>query len=514
MAQVRRMRRKLQRGLCPYDDTIALLKGGLQSTPKWLNSVRKYPPSKMHLTPGKIPRPSEFWNDRIQRVILRNRRRPSWIPSLPAAKGHPQVANVMAGIQFNDAFAMPSHASEPDVEFAACQAWFMTKKGMSEDEAYEQARFRMRDLIKQKERVWEVYRRKQLLQGDKGMERDRFGRIRRGGRDGKGSNSNNNNNLGRKRYMDERINLTQSWIDSVNKKMKDKMYENFSHMQNIHESTMNNPNIPNLIPIHPEDEKAQLQGQRQGQGEEQLTEKGNDSSTARLDNIVSQKMGEEEQSSFDKFLNVDPNKLNDNDNERASLGKIKIDTKNPFANMIKEAEKDFGKTDSLYSGNNTNTNTSTTSSNTGNTTEKNRKMSDNLKETVNESVDADSKKNIENDTDFVNATRIVSAGEERRDVEGESRKKYGAMTDEELEFEKIRLFEEEKKFNKDWQTKIKLLRFIEYTDYIAKNPHLGLSDPTELLLGLPKTTDKQKEINKRLLTKMSQKQNHLKYLKK
>ena len=111
MSHTRRMRRRFQRGLCPYDDTLSQLKGGLQTAPKWLDSVRKYPPSKMYLTPGKVGRPSEFWNDKIRNILLKNRRRPQWIPSLPTAQGpaSPQIANIMSGAQFNDAFAMPRY---------------------------------------------------------------------------------------------------------------------------------------------------------------------------------------------------------------------------------------------------------------------------------------------------------------------------------------------------------------------------------------------------------------------
>ncbi|ETO27714.1 hypothetical protein RFI_09419 [Reticulomyxa filosa] len=73
---------------------------------------------------------------------------------------------------------------------------------------------------------------------------------------------------------------------------------------------------------------------------------------------------------------------------------------------------------------------------------------------------------------------------------------------------------EETKFNADWEDKIKLLRFIEYTDYIAKNPHLGLKDPTELLLGVPKNVPERDEVRKRLLLQMARKDRRLKYLQK
>lgn len=57
---------------------------------------------------------------------------------------------------------------------------------------------------------------------------------------------------------------------------------------------------------------------------------------------------------------------------------------------------------------------------------------------------------------------------------------------------------EEWEFDRKWEENIKLMRFIEYTDYIAKNPHLGLADPTEILLGIPNNQNKKK-----LLTKMA-----------
>lgn len=60
LTQLRRMRRKFQLNQCPYDDTIAELKGGLQEAPKWLNAVRKFPPEKTYLFPGKLGRPSFF----------------------------------------------------------------------------------------------------------------------------------------------------------------------------------------------------------------------------------------------------------------------------------------------------------------------------------------------------------------------------------------------------------------------------------------------------------------------
>merc|ERR1712129_373541 len=66
-------------------------------------------------------------------------------------------------LAFQEAFDVATYGSSPDVEFAAVQAWFMHKKSMSEEEAYTQARFRMRDLVRQKRRVWECYRRSQFL---------------------------------------------------------------------------------------------------------------------------------------------------------------------------------------------------------------------------------------------------------------------------------------------------------------------------------------------------------------
>ena len=57
---------------------------------------------------------------------------------------------------------------------------------------------------------------------------------------------------------------------------------------------------------------------------------------------------------------------------------------------------------------------------------------------------------------------------------------------------------EEWEFDRKWEENIKLMRFIEYTDYIAQNPHLGLKDPTEILLGIPNNQKKKK-----LLTKMA-----------
>lgn len=139
-----------QTSICPYDEAIGLLKGGLQKTPTWFNSVKKYPPEQMWLRAGRMPRPAEFYRDRNRRIMNLNAARPDWVPSL-------QFDNV--GMQTADAFSKGVQGFDPDVEFAACQSHFMKKKGMDEEEAYEQARFKMRDLTRQKQRVWEVYHR-------------------------------------------------------------------------------------------------------------------------------------------------------------------------------------------------------------------------------------------------------------------------------------------------------------------------------------------------------------------
>jgi len=82
-----------------------------------------------------------------------NSQRPDWIPSLKFSS---------VGLHMADAFSKKVAGFDPDVEFAACQAWFIKNRGMSEEEAYEQARFKMRDLVRQKQRVWEVYNRAKL----------------------------------------------------------------------------------------------------------------------------------------------------------------------------------------------------------------------------------------------------------------------------------------------------------------------------------------------------------------
>lgn len=309
MTQLIRMKRKKQRGLCPFDDTIAQLKGGMQHAPKWLRSVRKYPPEKMWLTAGKVPRPSEFWNDRIRGIILRNRQRPDWIPSLLNTNQSPSSTFITNHVQFQEAFDVATYGSNPDVEFAAVQAWFMQKKQMSEEEAYTQARFRCRDLIKQKKRVWECYRRYKYMD--------------------------------QKERNDESVTIIDSWINNVKTSMKENAIKEFEKKQNIEQfkQTMDGLRRPSTI----------------------------------------------------------QNKDDSKDNEEEIL------------------ENEIG--------------------------------------------------SVRND---------------------------------------------EWEFDRKWEDNIKLMRFIEYTDYIAKNPHLGLNDPTEILLGVPNNENKKK-----LLTKMAKRdRRRLKYIAK
>lgn len=289
MTQLVRMKRKRQRGLCPFDDTIAQLKGGMQHAPKWLRSVRKYPPEKMWLTPGKIARPSEFWNDKVRGIILKNKQRPDWIPSLLNTNKSPSTTFTTNHLQFQEAFDVATYGNNPDVEFAAVQAWFMHKKQMSEEEAYQQARFKCRDLIKQKKRVWECYRRYKFMSQ---QERN-----------------------------DESIKITDQWINNIKEKIKENATKEIKQKQDI-DDFMNRLKQPTTI----KDKKEQ-------ESEE---------------------------------------------------------------NQVKSINK------------------------------------------------------------------------------------------------------EEWEFDRKWEENIKLMRFIEYTDYIAQNPHLGLSDPTEILTGIPNNENK-----KRLLTKMA-----------
>jgi len=292
------MKRKRQRGLCPFDDTISQLKGGMQHAPKWLRSVRKYPPEKMWLTPGKVARPSEFWNDKIRHILLRNKQRPDWVPSLLNTNKSPSTSFITNHLAFQEAFDVATYSSNPDVEFAAVQAWFMQKKGMDEDEAYTQARFRMRDLIKQKKRVWECYRRYKYLD--------------------------------QKERNNESITIIDSWINNVKQSMKDNAYKEFQKKQSI------------------ENFKHSMDGLR--------------------------------------------------------------------------------------------------------------------------------------------------APKDTEDVH--------------LQNELNNIRKQEWEFDRKWEENIKLMRFIEYTDYIAKNPHLGLADPTEILLGVPNNQNKKK-----LLTKMANRDRRkLKYI--
>ena len=311
MTTLFRIKRKTQKFICPYDDIVSQLKGGLQNAPKWLNSVRKYPPEKMHLFPGKLGRPAQFFDDDIRKILLNNRERPDWIPSLYPKE--PQIGNIMANEQFQDAFNTAMHSSDSDVEFAACQAWFMKYKNMKEDEAYEQARFRMRDLLKQKQRIWEVYRRV--------------------------------NYMSKNELKNERSNIVNSWTNNIRTKMKSEAVKQIKSLQ--------------------------------------------------LNDI----------------------KSND---------------------IIKGSSQSRSVVPNISSSNN---------------------------------------------------------------IENEKMKKI-------LEFKL-----NENEFNRDWDDRIKLVRFIEYTDYIAKNPHLGLKDPTELLNGIPKSNERDREIAKKLLQKMSKKEKRLKFLR-
>ena len=307
MTQLIRMRRRKQRSLCPFDDTIAQLKGGMQHAPKWLRSVRKYPPEKMWLTPGKVARPSEFWNDKIRNILLKNKQRPDWIPSLLNTDKSPSTSFINNHLAFQEAFDVATYGSNPDVEFAAVQAWFMHKKQMSEDEAYTQARFRMRDLIKQKQRVWECYRRYKFLSPQQ--------------------------------RNDESVTIIDSWIDNVQSSMKDMAYKQFQKKQAVEQ--------------------------------------------------------------FKNGLNA-----------------------------------------------------------------------------MNESR--------------LRAPSTIGNAQEEEKIE----KELNAVRKEEWEFDR------------KWEENIKLMRFIEYTDYIAKNPHLGLKDPTEILLGIPNNENKTK-----LLTKMANRdRRRLKYI--
>eukprot|EP01084_Bolivina_argentea_P298491 514389_1 len=295
MSQLIRMRRRRQRSLCPYDDTIAQLKGGMQHAPKWLRSLRKYPPEKMWLTPGKVARPSEFWNDDMRNILLRNKQRPDWIPSLLGDAKHPSTNKITNNLAFQEAFQEAVYINTPDVEFAAVQAWFMQKKNMSEDEAYTQARFRCRDIIQQKKRMWECYRRYKFLNQE---ERN-----------------------------DTTITVIDGWINNVKQSMKENALKEFEKKQTIE-------NFKQSI------------------------------DTSRL-------KGPKMMSEID---------INEGDNE----------IENELGNVRKE----------------------------------------------------------------------------------------------------------EWKFDREWEENIKLMRFIEYTDYIAQNPHLGLADPTEILLGIPNNKNKKKLFGK------------------
>eukprot|EP01083_Nonionella_stella_P099148 278793_1 len=310
MTQLIRMRRKRQRSLCPFDDTIAQLKGGMQHAPKWLRSVRKYPPEKMWLTPGKVARPSEFWSDNVRNILLRNKQRPDWIPSLLNTYQSPSTNFITNHLAFQEAFDVATYGSNPDVEFAAVQAWFMHKFKISEDEAYTQARFRMRDLIKQKQRVWECYRRYKFMD--------------------------------EKERRDVSTSVVDKWIGDVQQQMKEQTLKTFEKKQQI----------------------------------EKFKQSVDDS---RLRTARRQATNEEK----------------DNESQALETG-------------------------------------------------------------------LDSARN------------------------------------------------EEWEFDRKWEENIKLMRFIEYTDYIAQNPHLGLADPTEILLGIPNNQSKKK-----LLTKMANRDRRkLKYITK
>ena len=191
---------------------------------------------------------------------------------------------------------MATYGSNPDVEFAAVQAWFMHKKGMDEDEAYIQARFRMRDLIAQKKRVWECYRRFKFMDQ---AERNK-----------------------------ESVSVIDSWINNVKEGIKE--------------------------------------------------------------------------------------------------------------NAVREMEK--------------------------------KQMVDQFKQSV----------------DGLRAPTTIKRRDNEDPQEIAMENELGGVRKEEWEFDR------------KWEENIKLMRFIEYTDYIAKNPHLGLADPTEILLGIPNNQNKKK-----LLTKMA-----------
>mmetsp|Transcript_23217 Transcript_23217/g.37186 ORF Transcript_23217/g.37186 Transcript_23217/m.37186 type:complete len:312 (+) Transcript_23217:1699-2634(+) len=311
MTQLIRIRRKKQRSLCPYDDTIAQLKGGMQHAPKWLRSVRKYPPEKMWLTPGKVARPSEFWSDRVRGILLRNQQRPDWIPSLLNARKSPSTTFITNHAAFQEAFDVATYGSNPDVEFAAVQAWFMHKKNMSEQEAYTQARFRCRDLVHQKKRVWECYRRYKFLDQEQ--------------------------------RNAESVSIVDGWMQKVKQSMKEDALKQFEKKQQIQ-------------------------------------------------------------------------------NFKQSLESLKRPSSRASGEQATTAASD----------------------------------SDAVKSEL------------------------------------------GALRKQEWEFDR------------KWEENMQLMRFIEYTDYVAQNPHLGLSDPTEILLGIPNNNHK-----KNLLLKMAKRDRRkLKYISK
>jgi len=146
----RSLREKKFRRICPFDETTSLLEGGLLNPPKWYNSVRKYPPEVIWRTPGGVARPARFYMDRTRKLMYKNRERPRWVRSIKLSTEG----------QHADAYQTRMQTIDPDHEFAQCQAWFMTKYGLSEEAAFENAKFKLRDFMKQKERVWEVHARR------------------------------------------------------------------------------------------------------------------------------------------------------------------------------------------------------------------------------------------------------------------------------------------------------------------------------------------------------------------
>jgi len=146
----RSLREKKFRRVCPFDETTSLQEGGLLNPPKWYNSMRKYPPEVIWRKPGNLARPARFYMDRTRKLMYKNRERPRWLRTIKLSTEG----------QHADAFQTRMQTIDPDHEFAQCQAWFMTKYGLSEEAAFENAKFKLRDFMKQKERVWEVHARR------------------------------------------------------------------------------------------------------------------------------------------------------------------------------------------------------------------------------------------------------------------------------------------------------------------------------------------------------------------